>query len=97
VNRIGPVVAILGWNVVLLKLAAIDPDPTIIDRNGIAWQPDDTLDVRLRRIFGKPEDDSIPPVDGAQPEFVTELVNEQALLIVEAGHHAGTFHFYGPV
>src|SRR5437588_8368094 len=51
--------------------------------------------VALRGIPGIAEDDDVAALDRLPP--VHELVDEDALLVVERGHHAGALHLHGLV
>ena len=63
----------------------------------VAGEADNALNVRLTRVQRVVENDQITPVDIIRPQLVFVLINEDALLIGQSGHHAGAFDFYGLV
>src|SRR6185312_7533966 len=90
-RRDGDLVAIRRRHIGFFQRPAIQDYCALIDRDNIARNADNALDVRLRCVTRKPKDDGIPAMNLAA-EFIAELINEQPFLIVKAWHHAGSFH-----
>src|SRR5687768_12713475 len=72
----------------LLKLLVVDEDAAAAHLNGLAGQADDALDVALGRVVGEPEDDDVAALYLRQT-VVDELVDEDALAVVEPRQHRG--------
>ena len=73
----------------------VDVDVAVVDAEGVAGEGDDTLDVALGVVAGVEEDDDVATVDGL--EAVGELINEEAVLILQTRQHAGAFYANGLV
>ena len=86
---LGALVAETVGDVGLADGAVVDVDAAVVDAEGVAGEGDDALDVALGVVAGVEEDDDVAAVDGL--EAVGELVDEEAVLILEAGEHAGAF------
>src|SRR5450432_3333626 len=82
-NR-APVGVLLG-NVVLREGLAVD------DMDAVTGDADYALDVALGCVLGIAKDDDVAARNGL--ETVDEAVDENSLLVFEAGQHAGTFDF----
>src|SRR5260370_36495037 len=81
-------VAILRWNIVLNQRLTIHDHVAMVYFYAIAWNGDDALDIRLARIAWKPENHCVAAIHISEVEPVSELVDENAFLVVERGHHA---------
>jgi hypothetical protein len=92
---LGAFVAVAVGDVGLAEGVLVDIDRSVVDAEGVARESDDALDVALGVVAGVEEDDDVAAVDGL--ETVGELVDEEAILILEAREHAGTFHADGLV
>ena len=92
---LGALVAITDGDVGLADELIVDVDGAVLDADGVAGESDDALDVALGVVAGVEEDDDVAAVDGL--EGVGELVDEEAILILQAGEHAGAFDADGLV
>src|SRR6476620_4597430 len=90
--RICPIVAEVAEHIRFFQLIPIYIHAAFLNTNVIARHADYALDVALARIAGISENDNIAPVDGLP--VIDELVDEDALLVVETGHHAGSLNLY---
>ena len=68
---------------------AVDPDAAVVDEDGVAGKRDDALDVAFFRIARVVEDDDVAAGDFLEAE--EEFVDEEAVLVAQAGLHAGAF------
>ena len=84
-RKFGPVV------VLILILAANCLD-VYKRQDVVAGNTDHALDVALRSVSRIAEDDDVAALD--RLPTIHELVDEDALLVLEAGHHAGAFHLH---
>ena len=87
----GDIVAVLLRIVILHQGLAVDVDLAGIDPYRIARNADDPLDVGLAAVERIPEDHHIAVLNVAQAKVIRELVDEDAFLIRQRGHHAGAF------
>src|ERR1017187_8867225 len=88
------IVAVVGLHVVFRQRMVVYVDLAAFDPHMVARQADHPLDVGLRSVPGELEYHRVAAFDTAQAEAVGELVDEDALLVGEAGHHTGALHFY---
>jgi hypothetical protein len=92
---LGALVAETGGDVGFAEGVLVDVDGAVVDAEGVAGESDDSLDVALGVVTGVEEDDDVAAVNGF--EAVGELVDEEAVLVLEAWEHAGAFHADGLV
>ena len=92
---LGAVVAIAEGDVGLLEGDVVDIHSPAVDAEGVAGESDDALDVALGVVAGIEEDDDVAAVDGL--ETIGELVDEEAILILQAREHASAFDADGLV
>src|SRR6266567_5917319 len=93
--RHGACVGILIGNVGFGEAAGVDVNASKADLHVVAGDSDDALDVALAGIVGVTEDDDVSAIDALVT--VNELVDEDAFLVAESGHHARAFDLYGLV
>jgi len=86
---LGAVVGEAEGDVGLDEGVVVDEDAAVVDAELVAGGGDDALDVALGLVVGIEEDDDIAAVDLA--DVVGELINEEAVFILELGEHAGAF------
>src|SRR6266496_1135896 len=82
----------LRRNVGLRQLLAIHHHRPAHDLDAVARHAYDALDVILAAVARIAEDHHIAPLDG--PQAVCIFVDEDALLVGQAWHHAGPLHLY---
>jgi hypothetical protein len=87
---LGTVVLKLDGNVGFGERDAVDPDRSVVDAEVVSGKGDDSLDVALGAVLGIEEDDHVAAVDVLKA--VGELVDEETILILEHGKHAGAFY-----
>src|SRR5262245_37779095 len=80
----------------LVDLHAVDVEPAVLDVDLLAGQPDHAFNVRLRRVVRVQQHDDVASfyrlfVADPFAQRVDELVDEDAILVVELGHHALSF------
>jgi len=92
-GRHGLVVPVGLGDVVFGQGATVDEDRAVINFHGVTGQADHTFDVRLGLIGGIVKHDQVSTVDLADARAVNELVDEDALLVRQRGHHTGAFDF----
>src|ERR1700675_4411185 len=85
-------VRVIAGDVVFVERLAVHVDVAILDANPVAGNADDALDVALRSVPWIAEDDDVAALDGLPA--IDKLVDEDPLLIFEAGHHAGAFNLH---
>src|ERR1700760_4317731 len=73
----------------------IDVDAAAIDAQIVSGSCDYPLDVALLRIARVVENDGVAALDLL--EVIDELVDEEAILILQLRQHAGSLHLYGLV
>src|SRR5271166_702553 len=86
---IGAHILVLLGQVWFVQAAFVDEEHAILDPDPIAGDGDHALDVALRGIARIAEYDDIAARNRLQ--LVNELVDEDPLLVLERGHHAGPF------
>src|SRR5580704_17698786 len=89
---IGAGIGILIGDVVFVEGFVVDEDLTVFYADTVSSYSDDALDVSLGGVPGIAEDYDVAALDGLPA--VDELIDEDALLVFEAGHHAGAFDFH---
>ena len=92
---LGAVVLIFDGDVGFVEGGAVDVDGSVVDAKVVAWESDDAFDVALGVVLRIEEDDYVAAVDVF--EAVGELVDEEAVLVLEHGEHAGAFYADGLV
>jgi len=92
---LGALVAEAVGNVGLADDKVVDVDGAVVDADGVAGEGNHALDVTLGVVAGIEEDHDVAAVDGL--EAIGELVDEEAILILQAREHAGAFHADGLV
>ena len=85
-------VQVFGRDVRFLQRRAVDVNPPVAYTDELSRQPDHALDVRLRGVERVLEHDDVPAFDGL--ETVYKLIDEDPLMILQAGHHAGALHLH---
>src|SRR6266851_7486278 len=85
-------VGVIAGDVVFVERLAVHVDLAILDANPVAGNSDDALDVALRSVAWIAEDDEVAALDGLPA--IDKLVDEDPLLVFEAGHHAGAFNLH---
>src|SRR5271166_1154201 len=90
--RIRPRVGVGGRNVIFIESFAVDIDLATIDADAISGDANYALDVALRGITRIAKHDYVAARNRLQA--VDELVDEDALLVGERGHHAGAFDLH---
>src|SRR5262249_50040973 len=90
--RVRALVDVLRWNIVFFQGAAIEVDLAAIDADPVSGQADHTLDIALRGVPRITEDHNVAALD--RLPSIYELVDENALLVIEGRHHAGAFDFH---
>jgi hypothetical protein len=85
-GREGVVVAEAVGQVLLADLLAVHGEEAVPDLHRVARQGHHPLDERDRRVAGIPEDHDVAALDGV--EAVDELVDDDALAVLEQGQHA---------
>src|ERR1700682_2207560 len=85
-------VRVIAGDVVFVERLAVHIDLATLDANPVACNSDDALDVALRSVARIPEDDDVAALDGLPA--IDKLVDEDALLVFEAGHHTGAFNLH---
>src|SRR5260370_33277258 len=86
-----------GVEILLLEVSSVDAHAAVVNFYRIARQADDAFDVTLRRIVGEPEDDDVAAFNLWRPAIlvvIDELVDEDALAVVQARQHPRAFHFH---
>ncbi len=86
---LGALVAEAVGDVGFAEGVVVDVDGAVVDAEVVAGEGDDALDVALGVVAGVEEDDDVAAVDGL--EAIGELVDEEAVLILQAREHAGAF------
>src|SRR5271155_5424212 len=82
-------VRVISGNIVFVDRLAVHVDLTGFDADVVAGNSDDALDVALGSIARIAEHNNVAALDGFPA--INELVDENPLLVFEAGHHAGAF------
>src|SRR5882672_6422886 len=80
-----------------VQLTAINLHAAVAHLDRVAGQTDDSLDIALRRIFGKPEYDDVAAIDLWRPAIVVvidQLVDKNPFAIVQVREHRGAFDLY---
>src|SRR3981189_953399 len=85
-------VGVIAGDVVFVERLAVHEDLAILDANPVAGNSDDALDVALRSVARIAENDDVAALDGLPA--IDKLVDEDPLLVFEAGHHAGAFNLH---
>lgn len=80
-------IEVAGGNIAFMKRRAIDVNLPVADADRLVGQADHPFDVRLRRIERIPENHNVAALDRLQP--IDKFVDEDALVVHEARHHAG--------
>src|SRR5215470_6157451 len=89
---VGPLVGIGRRDVVLDHWLFVYVYLPRVNANLVAGNADHALDVALGRVAGIAEDHDVAALD--RFPAVDELVDEDALLVVEGRHHAGAFNLH---
>ena len=84
---LGALVAEAVGDVGLTDGVVVHVDVAVVDADGVAGEADDALDVAFGVVAGIEEDDDVAALDGL--EAIGKLVDEEAILILQAGEHAG--------
>ena len=87
---LGAVVGEAQGDVGLREGLSVDEDAAMVDAELIARGGDDALDVALAVVVGIEEDDDVAAMDIA--DMIGELVDEEAIFILQLGQHAGAFN-----
>src|SRR5690349_18190637 len=84
------IVEVFAGNVCFFDGMAVDVDLPFDDTNTVSGNANHTLDVALRWIKRIMKDNDIASLD--RLKLVNELVDEDALLVLQTRQHAGAFH-----
>lgn len=84
----GSCIAVTQGDVVFAQGFAVEPHLAAVNAEAVAWERDDALDIALLWVAGVTEDNHVVPFDGR--DVVDELVDKQAVSVLEAGQHAGS-------
>src|SRR5690348_15456986 len=85
----GAVVEVLARHVAFLERMAIHVNLSFDDAHAVTRDANHALDIAFRRIERIVKYDDIAPLD--RLKLVYELVDEDALLVLQTGKHAGAF------
>src|SRR5579862_1207550 len=88
----GTSIGVIAWNVVFVERVSVDVHLAVLDADAVAGNSDDALDVTFRGVSRIAEHDDVAALD--RLPAIDELVDEDAFLVLEAGHHTGAFDFY---
>src|ERR1700733_2533802 len=89
---IGASVGVFVGNVVFVEGFVVDKDLAVFDADSVSGCSDDAFDVAFGRVARVTEDYDVAALDGLPA--IDEFVDEDALLVFEAWHHAGAFDLY---
>src|SRR5437868_6941114 len=90
--RIGTSVRIVARHIVFVESFSVDIDLPVLNADSISRNPNNALDIAFRGVARVAEYNNVAALDGLPA--IDELVDENALLIVEAGHHADAFNLH---
>src|SRR5580698_6646243 len=83
---------VVAGNVVFIKRLSVHVNLAAFDADSVPGNSNDALDVTLRRVARIAEDNDVAALNGLPA--IDELVDEDAFLVFEAGHHAGAFNLH---
>src|ERR1700693_857238 len=90
--RIGTTVGIVAWHIVFVESFSVDIDLPFHDVNPVPRNSNNALDVTFRGVARVAEYNNVAALDGLPA--IDKLVDKDALLIFEAGHHADAFNLH---
>src|SRR5579859_277496 len=90
--RIGPGIQVIRGYVGFGDRFVVHVQMTIGYADAIAWQSDHSLDKALARVAWVMEHHNVSALDAFEP--VDQLVDENALLVFQAGLHAAALNFH---
>src|ERR1700676_2735899 len=90
--RIGTTVGIVAWHIVFVESFSVDIDLPFHDVNPVPRNSNNALDVAFRGVARVAKYNNVAALD--RLPAIDKLVDEDALLIFEAGHHADAFNLH---
>src|SRR5580765_7313701 len=85
-------VCVVSRYVILFDRAVVQKNLAVINADAVPCNTDDALDVTFRRITRIAKHHNVAALNRSKP--VDKLVDEDAFLIIQRGHHAGAFYLY---
>src|SRR5258708_9086893 len=83
---IGTIVGIVAWHIVFVESLSVDIDFPVHNADSVSGNSNHALDVAFRDVARVAAYTNVAALDRLPP--IDKLVDEDALLIFEAGHHA---------
>src|ERR1700687_663145 len=90
--RIGTSVGIVARHIVFVESFSVDVDLPVHNADSVSRNSNNALDVAFRGVARVAEYNNVAALD--RLPTIDELVDEDALLIFEAGHHADAFNLH---
>src|SRR5258708_9351711 len=90
--RIGTSVGIVARHIVFVESFSVDIDLPVHNADSVPRNSNNALDIAFRGVARIAEHDNVAALDWLPA--IDELVDEDALLIFEAGHHADAFYLH---
>src|SRR6266853_1123133 len=90
--RIGMSVGIVARHIVFVESFSVDIDLPVLNADSVPRNSNNALDVAFRGIARVAEYNNVTALD--RLPAIDELVDEDALLVFEAGHHADAFDLH---
>src|SRR6266436_3046620 len=90
--RIGMSVGIVARHIVFVESFSVDIDLPVLNADSVPCNSNNALDVAFRGIARVAEYNNVAALD--RLPAIDELVDEDALLVFEAGHHADAFDLH---
>src|SRR6266478_4544561 len=85
-------VGIVARHIVLVESFSVDIDLPVLNADSISGNSNNALDVAFRGVARVAEYNNVAALD--RLPAIDELVDEDALLVFEAGHHADAFDLH---
>src|ERR1700674_4567335 len=85
-------VGVVAGYIVFVEGLAVHVDLAILDANPVAGNANNALDVAFRGVARVAEYNNVAALD--RLPAIDKLVDEDALLVFEAGHHADAFNLH---
>src|SRR5215469_4762059 len=90
---IGAFIFVGCWYIIFTETLAVHIYPTVINADVVASHPNHPFYIALRRIARIAKYHDVTPLNRLQA--VHKLIDEDALLVLEARHHAGALYLHG--
>src|SRR3981081_231782 len=90
--RIGASVGIVARHIVFVESFSIDIDLPVHNADSVPRKSNNALDIAFRGVARVAEYNNVAALD--RLPAIDKLVDEDALLIFESGHHADAFDFH---